>query len=61
MKIQNLSGGSTIYTSNVYLITGTWNAFNDVNTLIDVGRDPAIIEIINNASTGVGKKRIDQV
>lgn len=61
MKIKNLSSGSRIYTSNVYLITGTWNALNDVNTLIDVGRDPLIIEIINNASTGVGKKRLDRV
>lgn len=50
-----------MYTSNVYLITGTWNALNDVNTLIDVGRDSAIIEILNNASTGIGKKRLDQV
>ncbi len=33
----------------------------DVNTLIDVGRDPAIFEKIQNASTGVGKKRVEQV
>ena len=61
MKIQNLTENSTIYTSNVYLITGTWNAISDVNTLIDVGRDPDVIDKINNASTGVGKQRVEQV
>jgi len=61
MKILNLTNGSKVYTSNVYLITGSHNAIDDVNTLIDVGRDPSIIDKINNASTGVGKKRVEQV
>ena len=61
MKILNLTSDSTIYTSNVYLVTGTWNAIEDVNTLIDVGRDSSVIEKINNASTGVGKQRVEQV
>ena len=61
MKILNLTSDSKMYTSNVYLITGTWNAINDLNTLIDVGRDSSVIEKINNASTGVGKHRVEQV
>jgi len=61
MKIVNLSEGKKIYTSNVYLVTGDWNKLSDVNTLIDVGRDPVIIDKIDNASTGVGKQRIQQV
>ena len=61
MKIQNLTEDSAIYTSNVYLVTGTWNGIADVNTLVDVGRDPDVIEKINNASTGVGKQRVEQV
>ncbi|MBW6517507.1 MAG: MBL fold metallo-hydrolase [ANME-2 cluster archaeon] len=61
MIIQNLTRDSKKYTSNVYLIRGTNNAIQDVNTLIDVGRDPDVIQIIENASTGVGKKRIGQV
>ena len=61
MKIINLTGDHRIYTSNVYLVTGTWNAIDDVNTLVDVGRDPIAIKRINNASTGVGKKRVEQV
>lgn len=61
MKIINLTEDSQIYTSNVYLVTGTWNALDDQNTLIDVGRDPSIIEKIQNARTGVGKRKLDQV
>jgi glyoxylase-like metal-dependent hydrolase (beta-lactamase superfamily II) len=61
MKIQNLTEKSSIYTSNVYLITGTWNTLDDQNTLIDVGRDPSIIGMIRTASSGVGKHKLDQV
>ena len=61
MKVENLSRNSKVYTSNVYLLTGNWNTLNDVNTLIDVGRDPAILERIDSASTGVGKQRVEQV
>ncbi len=61
MKIINLTLNSTVYTSNVYLVTGTSNDLASVNTLVDVGRDPAIVDKIYVASTGVGKKRIEQV
>ena len=61
MKIINLKENGNMYTSNVYLVLGTWNAIEDVNTLVDVGRDPSVIEKINRASTGVGKSRVDQV
>lgn len=61
MKIVNLSEKNAVYTSNVYLITGTWNKMEDVNTLIDVGRDPAVIKKIHNAPTGVGKHKVEQV
>ena len=61
MKIANLTQGSAVYTSNAYLLTGTWNAIPDVNTLIDTGRDPNIIQAIYDSPTGVGKRRLDQV
>jgi len=61
MKIANLTQGSAVYTSNTYLLTGTWNAIPDVNTLIDTGRDPKIIETLWNSPTGVGKRRLDLV
>ena len=50
MKIINLTEGSSIYTPNVYLVTGTWNALDDVNTLVDVGMDQAIVKRINESS-----------
>jgi len=61
MKIYNLTEHSTVYTSNVYLITGSYNAIGDVNTLVDVGRDLSILEMILEISTGVGKKQVDKV
>ena len=61
MKISNLTEKSTVYTSNVYLVTGTWNAMQDVNTLVDVGMDQSIVNKINEYSTGVGKSRVEQV
>ena len=61
MKIINLTENSTIYTSNVYLVLGSWNTLKDVNTLVDVGRDPMMIDMLNEAPTGVGKKKVDQV
>jgi len=61
LKIINLTENSTVYTSNVFLVRGTWNALEDVNTLVDAGRDKTIIEKINETSTGVGKSKVDQV
>jgi len=61
MKIFNLTKNSNTYTSNVYFVLGNSNAISDVNTLVDVGRDPSVIEKINKASTGVGKQRVEQV
>jgi len=60
MKIINLTEDSKMYTSNAFLVTGSWNTLTDINTLIDTGRDPNIIEKINNAATGVGKHKLDQ-
>ncbi len=61
MKIINLTSDSKIYTSNVYFLLGDWKGVDDVNTLIDVGRDPSIIEKIKGLDTGVGKKKVDKV
>lgn len=61
LKIINLTSQSQVYTCNSYLVTGDFNHIEDVNTLIDTGRDPKVIQDILEASTGVGKKRIQQV
>lgn len=61
MKITNLTEDSKIYTSNVFLVLGTWNTVDDINTLIDVGSDEHIINKIESINTGLGKRKVDQV
>jgi len=61
MKIINLTGNSKIYTCNVYFLLGDWKAVDDVNAVIDVGRDHSIFEKIKKLDTGVGKKRVEKV
>jgi len=61
MKIINLTRDSNIYTSNVYFLLGDRKGMDDVNTLIDVGRDPSIIEKIKRLNTGAGKQRVEKV
>ncbi len=62
MVVLNLTGDSrSTYTSNAYLVLGNHNALADVNTLVDVGRDPLIIERIYEAPTGIGKHKVEQV
>ena len=61
MRITNLSDlESKTYSSNVYLIRGDWNRIEDVNTLIDVGNDPAVVERLGAASYGLGKSPVEQ-
>lgn len=62
MRITNLTNSrSMIYSSNVYLVLGDWSTLDDVNTLIDVGNDPAVAERIKYIPTGLGKRPIEQV
>ncbi len=61
MKVTLLDKNPNVYSCNVYFVQGDWNAIDDVNTLIDVGTDGFIIQQIENMSTGVGKKRVEQV
>jgi len=61
LRIINLTLDSQIYTSNVYFLLGDWKGIDDVNALIDVGRDPLIIEKIQKLDTGVGKKKVEKV
>jgi len=61
MKVLLLNKESRIYSSNAYLVLGTWNRLDDMNTLIDVGTDESILREIRKANTGVGKKRVEQV
>ena len=62
MQITNLTDPrSMIYSSNVYLIRGEESTIENVNTLIDVGNNPAIVKTIQHTPPGVGKPTIAQV
>jgi glyoxylase-like metal-dependent hydrolase (beta-lactamase superfamily II) len=61
LKIIQIKGRNDVYSSNVYMILGDWKRIEDKTTLIDVGSDPSIIDVINSMNTGLGKNKIDQV
>ena len=61
MKVRNLTGHSTEYTSNVYHITGEYLQLHDLNTLMDVGRDVSVLGELRTIRTGIGKKPVDQI
>lgn len=61
MRIVILESSGQIYTSQVYLVLGGASRLEDVNTLVDVGQDPAILASLERAPTGVGKWAVEQV
>jgi glyoxylase-like metal-dependent hydrolase (beta-lactamase superfamily II) len=61
MKVISLVTNPAIYSSNAYLVLGSWNCLDDMNTLVDTGTDPSILEQIESINTGVGKKPIEQI
>ena len=61
MKIINLAEGAKTYTSNAWLLIGTWKAIADVNTLIDTGRDPIVLKNLEKAPKGLGQPQIHNV
>ena len=61
MRILILENSGQVYTSQVYLVLGSASRLEDVNTLVDVGQDPAILTSIERAPTGVGKWPVEQV
>jgi glyoxylase-like metal-dependent hydrolase (beta-lactamase superfamily II) len=61
MRIVTLENSGQVYTSQVYLVLGGLSRLEDVNTLVDVGQDPAIFVSLDRAPTGVGKWPVEQV
>lgn len=61
MRIVTLENSGEIYTCQVYLVLGSSSRLEDVNTLVDVGQDPAILASIERAPTGIGKWPVEQV
>jgi glyoxylase-like metal-dependent hydrolase (beta-lactamase superfamily II) len=61
MRIVILENSGQIYTSQAFLVLGSTSRLEDVNTLVDVGQDPALLASIQRAPTGVGKWPVEQV
>lgn len=61
MKIHPLPPTLDVYRCVDYLVLGSWNRLEDVNTLVDAGGDPNLIGEIRNINTGVGKRAVEQV
>ncbi len=61
MRIVTLENSGRIYSSLVYLVLGDASRLEDVNTLVDVGQDPAILASVERAPTGLGKWPVEQV
>jgi len=61
MRIVILENSGQLYTCQVYLVLGAASRLEDVNTLVDVGQDPAILASLERAPTGVGKWAVEQV
>lgn len=61
MKVINLTENPTTYTCNVYYIQSEFNSLNNLNTIIDIGRDKIIFEKLDEISKSAGKKLIDQI
>ncbi|RCK79100.1 MAG: hypothetical protein OZSIB_0442 [Candidatus Ozemobacter sibiricus] len=61
MRIIPLARTPRTYSATAYLVLGTWNRLDDVNTLIDVGIDEFIAEEISRLNTGVGKRPVERI
>ena len=61
MKVIKLNTNPNLYSSNSYLLLGTWNKLDDVNALIDTGSDDYIIDEIEKINKGVGKRPLEKV
>lgn len=61
MKVIKLNTNPNLYSSNSYLLLGTWNKLEDVNALIDTGSDDYIIGEIEKINKGVGKRPLEKV
>jgi glyoxylase-like metal-dependent hydrolase (beta-lactamase superfamily II) len=61
MRIVTLENSGGMYTSQVYLVLGDASRLEDINTLVGVGQDPAILASLDLAPTGVVKWPVEQV
>jgi glyoxylase-like metal-dependent hydrolase (beta-lactamase superfamily II) len=61
VKIFQLKKNPNEYTSNAFLVLGSWNRLIDENILIDTGSDAYILNDIKTINTGVGKTPVDKI
>ena len=61
MRVTMFPKNPHTYSCNVYLIRGNSNSFSDINTLIDTGTDDFVYRELQEMSTGIGKRRVEQV
>ena len=61
MVVVCLQPNPAVYSCRSYLVLGSWNTLEDVNTVIDPGTDGHVIAEIDTTSTGVGKKPVQQI
>jgi len=61
MKVIQINPSNSVYSSNAYLVLGSWNTIDDMNTLVDVGNDPAMVDTICTVHTGLGKRKVERV
>ena len=61
MKVTTFPAGTDTYSCNVYYLSGSWNTLEDVNTLVDVGRDPRLLEVLESFPSGVGQRKLHQI
>lgn len=64
MKVFKLKLRHSDYSSNVYLVLGSFNGPETVNTIIDAGSAGAaesIVSEVESINTGIGKKAVEQV
>ncbi len=61
MKVFNLTENPTTYTCNVYFIQSESNSLDNLNTIVDIGRDKIIFEKFDEMSKGASEKLIDQI
>ncbi|MBF0406310.1 MAG: MBL fold metallo-hydrolase [Candidatus Riflebacteria bacterium] len=61
MKVITFTSNPNVYSCNAYLVLGSWNTIDDVNTLVDTGTDAWFLDQLPEINTGVGKKPVQQV
>ena len=61
VNVLKVKGANNVYSSNAYIVTGDWKRVEDLNTLIDVGSAPSVIDSLQEMATGIGKSKVEQV